>query len=252
MHRRALAGLVALVLCWPATTAAAETWRPAVQAAHAYAAKQEGSVSFAVRTPRHLYGFRARRRTRSASVVKAMLMVTYLNHPRVRRGQLTRADLALITPMIRRSDNSSATKVHNFVGNAALRRLARRVGMRNFATSPSWGATQITPADQARFFLNIETYVVRRHRGTALRLLGSIVQSQRWGLARARPRGWMLYFKSGWRSGIENQVGLLRRGNRRVGVAVFTSGLGSAQGRTVEREVARRLLRGLDRDAVPH
>ena len=153
--------------------------------------------------------------------------------------------------MIRRSDNARASAVRNFVGNAALRRLARRVGMRDFATSPVWGTTQITPADQAKLFFRIDRYVVRRHRGTAMRLLGSVVPSQRWGVARVRPPGWALYFKSGWVRGIENQVSLLKRGDRRVAVAAFTSGLGPAAGRAAEREVARRLLRGLDRDAVP-
>ena len=153
--------------------------------------------------------------------------------------------------MIRRSDNARASAVRNFVGNAALRRLSRRVGMRDFATSPVWGTTQITPADQAKLFFRIDRYVVRRHRRTAMRLLGSVVPSQRWGVARVRPPGWALYFKSGWVPGIENQVSLLKRGDRRVSVAVFTSGLGPAAGRRAEREVARRLLRGLDRDAVP-
>ena len=84
-----------------------------------------------------------------------------------------------------------------------------------------------------------------------MRLLGSIVSYQRWGIARARPRGWALYFKGGWVRGIENQVGLLRRGERRVAVAVFTSGQSAAYGRQTEREVARRLLRGLRPDSVP-
>jgi hypothetical protein len=66
-----------------------------------------------------------------------------------------------------------------------------------------------------------------------------------------RPRGWALYFKSGWVPGTENQVALLRRGQRRVAVAVFTAGQSAAYGRATEREVARRLLRGLKRDSVP-
>jgi len=123
--------------------------------------------------------------------------------------------------------------------------------MRNFATAHIWGKTQITAADQTKLFLNIDRYVVGRHRATAMRLLASIVPTQRWGIAQARPPGWALYFKSGWVPGIENQVSLLRRGSRRVYVAVLTSGLGPAAGRRVEREVARRLLRGLRPDSVP-
>ena len=226
-------------------------WRPALRAARAYASRRTGFTSFALRTPRRLYGYRDTQTTRSASVVKAMLMVAYLNHPSVRGRRLRGAERGLVGPMIRRSDNGAATRVRNFVGNGALVRLARRVGMRDFAPSLSWGATRISARDQAKLFLRIDRFVVGRHRRFAMRLLGSIVSHQRWGIAQVRPRGWALYFKSGWVPGIENQVGLLRRGQRRVAVAVFTAGQSAAYGRATEREVARRLLRGLGRDSVP-
>ena len=50
---------------------------------------------------------------------------------------------------------------------------------------------------------------------------------QRWGVARAAPPGWQLYFKGGWGSGrglVDHQVALLTRGRERVAVAVLTSG----------------------------
>ena len=67
----------------------------------------------------------------------------------------------------------------------------------------------------------------RRHRPYALGLLARIVPRQRWGVARAAPRGWKLYFKGGWGSGrglVDHQVALLTRGRERVSVAVLTSG----------------------------
>lgn len=224
----------------------ANPWRDHVRAARAYAGRRAGVVSFALRTERRLYGFRGRRMVASASVVKAMLMVAYLNSKPVRHRRLSRVDRNLIEPMVRRSDNGRATLVRNIVGNKALRRLARRVGMRDFATAPSWGATRITAADQTKLFLHLERFVVRRHRRAALELLGSIVPSQRWGLARATPPGWTLYFKGGWVKGIEHQVGLLRRGRRRLALAVLTTGNpSSAYGRETQRGVAHRLLRPL-------
>ncbi|CAN5480308.1 hypothetical protein BH20ACT19_BH20ACT19_04940 [soil metagenome] len=251
--RRLALGIALLLAPVAAAASGTEPWPPDVRAAGQYAAGVAGgdSVSFAVRTSRRLYGYRMAKTTRSASVVKAMLMVAYLNHPRIRGRPLTRSDLALVTPLIRVSDNDAADAVQAFVGNGALRRLARRAGMRRFAGAPFWGATQITPADQVRLFFAIDRYVVRRHRDTALRLLRSIVGPQRWGIAQARPPAWALYFKSGWVRGIENQVALLRRGRRRVSVAIFVSGLEASRGRAVQRAVARRLLRGLDRDSIP-
>ncbi|MGI8660588.1 MAG: serine hydrolase [Thermoleophilaceae bacterium] len=235
----------------PLASDSERAWHPALRAARAYASRRTGFTSFALRTPRRLYGYRDTETTRSASVVKAMLMVAYLNHRNVRGRRLRGAQRGLIGPMIRRSDNGAATRVRNFVGNGALVRLARRVGMRDFAPSLSWGATRVRARDQAKLFLRIDRFVVGRHRRFAMRLLGSIVAHQRWGIAQVRPRGWALYFKSGWVPGTENQVGLLRRGKRRVAVAVFTAGQSAAYGRATEREVARRLLRGLKRDSVP-
>ena len=98
--------------------------------------------------------------------------------------------------MIRRSDNAAASRICNIVGTGVLARLARWVRMRRFHATRPWGLSTIDVADQTRFFLKIDRYVPRRHRRYALRLLGSIVPSQRWGIARVRPRGWALYFKA--------------------------------------------------------
>ena len=82
-----------------------------------------------------------------------------------------------------------------------------------------------------------------------MRLLRRIVPSQRWGIARARPRGWRLHFKGGWGSGtgwVDHQGALLTRGNSRISLAILTYGNPShAYGKRTLRGVARRLLRGL-------
>src|SRR5258707_5391358 len=90
-------------------------WQPGVAAAIAYAHTRAGEVSFAVRTAHRLWGWRAERAVPSASVLKAMLLVAYLDDPRVRDRRLTRADRALIDPMIQRSDNFAASRVLEFV-----------------------------------------------------------------------------------------------------------------------------------------
>ena len=235
--------------------AQAQAWTPDVASATAYARQRAGDVSFAVRTEGRLYGYRGRRAVPSASVVKAMLMVAYLNHRSVRGRALRASDRALLRPMVRWSNNVAASRVRDFVGNGALTRLARRVGMRRFRAAPSWGSSAIDAVDQTRLFLKIDRYVVRRHRDVALRLLNRIVPSQRWGIARATPPGWTLYFKGGWGDGdgdVDHQVALLSRGPQRVAVAIMTTANPShAYGKATLRGVARRLLRELRADSVP-
>lgn len=242
----ALAGACLL----PAASAGApdreRVWHPHVRAAKEYARSRAGEVTFAVRTPGRFAGFRAGRAMSSASVVKAMLMVAYLNRKGVRGRKLTGEDRALLAPMIQRSDNTAANRVYGIVGSGGLYRLARRVGMPTFTTMPVWGGSQITARDQTKLFLRFERYVVARHRDTALRLLGSIVSYQRWGVGQVRPKGWALYFKGGWTSVVENQVARYRRGSRRISIAVLTAdNPSSAYGRQTQRGIARRLLRGL-------
>jgi beta-lactamase class A len=232
-----------------------ERWRPDMTAARAYAAGRAGGISFAVRTPHHMYQEDAYRPVSSASVVKAMLMVAYLNHAEVRDRALVKADRELLDPMVRWSSNLAATRVRDFVGNGALEHLARRVGMKRFSTATIWGSTQITAADQTKLFLKIDRYVVKRHRALAMRLLGNVVGPQRWGIGRARPASWALYFKGGWGDGsgsVDHQVALLRRGRRRVSVAILTTGNPSHEyGKETLRGISLRLLRTLGPRSAP-
>lgn len=224
--------LLTVALCL-APAAAASTWRAHIGEAREYAASRAGGVSFGVRTGHGLRGIGVERTVPSASVVKAMLLVAYLRQPDVRHRTLRRTERALLGPMIRSSDNAAASQVCNVLG---------------YPIRP-WGLTPIDVAGQTRFFLHLERRVPKRHRRYAMRLLGSIVPSQRWGIARARPRGWALYFKGGWGSGtgwVDHQVALLRRGRRRMAVAILiTSSPSHAYGNETLRGVAARLLRGL-------
>lgn len=226
------------------------TWEPGVPAARAYAKRRAGVVSFAVRTRGVATGFRSLRPARSASVVKAMLLVAYLNRPGVRGRALTEEDRALLRPMIRYSDNVAANRVSALVGLDGLARLGRRAKMRAFVPSLIWGASQITAGDQARFFEHIDARIARRHRAYAMGLLRSVVPSQRWGIARVKPPKWTLYFKGGWYPGVnavDHQAALLERGSRRVAVAILISGSPSqTYAHETLRGVSLRLLRGID------
>jgi beta-lactamase class A len=252
---------VITALCAAACLAAAPaatlgSWEPDVAAARAYAAQRPGQISFAVRTEGRLFGHRTTRGVPSASVLKAMLLVAYLRRGTVRARPLSSADRALLSPMIRRSDNVTATRIRTLVGDAGLYRVARAAGMRRFrAAAPIWGSSRIDARDQTRFFLRLDELVPRRHRAYALRLLRTVVPGQRWGIARSTPPGWRLYFKGGWGSGsgaVDHQVALLTRGTLRVSVAIMTTGNGShAAGKATLRGVAARLLRGLQHVTAP-
>jgi hypothetical protein len=229
-------------------------WRPATAAARAYARRRDGIVSFAVRRGRRSWSFRGRTPARSASTVKVMLLAAFLCARDVRGRALGAGEASTLHAMITRSDNDAATSIHNLVGGDGLTAVARRAGMRDFAAAPSWGASRLTAADGARLMLHFERLVPRRHRARALALLARIVPWQRWGIADAVPRGWRLYFKGGWGPpagavpAVNHQLALLRRGRRRVAIAILTSGAGSqAYTSETQRGVAARLLHGLAR-----
>ena len=238
----------------PATAASPETvapaaWEPDSGAARAYAARRTGTVAFSVRTGDRSWEHRAHERLDTASVIKAMLLVAYLDRPGVRRRALKASDRALLEPMIRYSDNDTASRVRDLVGDERIERLARRTRIRDFRLAAAWGLSQTSATDQARWFLQLPQRVPGRHRAYAMDLLRTIIPEQRWGIAQVRPRGWTLHFKGGWGAGagaVSHQVALLRRGRERVALAIMTDGSPTPEyGRETLRGVALRLLRGL-------
>jgi len=240
--------------CSAAAAAQLAAWAPDTRGAIAYIDRRHGDISFAVRAGGRVWGYRSRHVVVTASVLKAMLLVTYLDLPSVRNRPLTRADIGLLMPMIRRSDNTAATRVVGIVGDGRLVALARRAGMRNFRPAAIWGLSQTTAYDQALYFLRIDAYVAARHRSWALGQLASIIPAQRWGIGRVPLAGWSLYFKGGWGTGtgrVDSQVALLVHGCGRVSVAVMTMSDGThAYGKQTLYGVFARLLAGLPRYAA--
>jgi len=227
-----------------------QVWAPNILSAVGYQRGRTGDIAFAVRTDHAFYSYRPEHQEWSASVLKAMLMVAYLDRPSVADRPLDSYDNSLLEPMITVSDNNAADVVDTIVGDAGLDALAARVGMTHFVPAqPIWGESLITPDDQTRFFLHIDRYVVPRHRAYALHLLASIVPSERWGIGEVAPPGWHLYFKGGWGAGtglIDNQVALLTRGCARVSIAVLTMYDGShAYGKETLEVIFQKLLKGL-------
>jgi len=227
----------------------APAWTPGLRPANAYADTRAGTVAFAVRTERRVWGRDLDRPVQSASVVKALLLVAYLRSPDVRSRPLRRDERHLLSPMVRWSNNRKASEVVTRLGAEQIERVAHRAGMDSFHLASPWGGSLITAREQSRFFLHIDDQVPLRHRAYAMELLRTVVHTQRWGIAEVAPPGWTLYFKGGWGSGrglVDHQVALLQRGRERVSVAILTTVAGThREGKRTLRGVARRLLGGL-------
>lgn len=250
--RRAAALLCAFVLLGSTAdrAGAQPAWEPDIAAAARYAAQRQGEVRFAVIDESgRMRGHSVSSAVPMASVFKVMLMVTYLRREAVRDRDLAGADRDLLAPMIRWSDNAAATRIRDIVGAEAIRRLARDARMRDFQLHSTWGLSRTSARDQAPFLLELERYIPDRHEDYARRLLSTIVRGQRWGIPKAAPKGWKVYFKGGWGSGtgaVTHQVAFLESGERRIALAILTTNSPShSYGTDTVRGVAARLLRGL-------
>jgi hypothetical protein len=222
----------------------------AVDAARRYAKRRRGRVSFAVADVRGgIAGMGLRRVYRSASLSKAMVLVAYLNKLARDRRRPAGQEEFWLDAMIRVSDNESATSLYRRLGPRPLRALAKRAGMRSFAVDRSWSNARVTAADQARFFVGLDRLLAPGRRAFARNLLSVIQPQQSWGVpAAARPLGWRVFFKGGWRPNgpgeLVHQGALLERGGRRIAIAVLTDGGPSEPyGHATIKGVARRLLR---------
>ena len=221
-----------------------------MQEAARFLVGRTGSASFAAIDERgRTHGYRRGVQYSSASLVKAMLLVAYLDRKVVRHRELRGSERHLLGPMVRVSDNDAATAIYERVGMGGLNRLAHRAGMRRFLAYSVWGGCQVTARDQARFFSRIRGLLPPRHREYALGLLRRIVSYERWGIPQGAPAGWRPYFKGGWFRDDDgwrvHQAALLRRGKRRISVAILTRGSPSLEyGAATIKGVTSRLLRG--------
>jgi hypothetical protein len=222
-----------------------------IRSARRYLAGRAGVKSFAVvNSEGRMYGSHLHRRFVSASVVKAMLLVAYLRKLQHSHRDLDSRDRSLLHPMIHVSDNDAATRVWSIVGNPRLRRLADRAGMTDFSIQGIWANAMISAGDQAGFFYRMNRLLPDRFQGYANRLLSRIVGWQSWGIpAIARPRGWKVFFKGGWRGTgrgqLVHQAARLRRAEERIAIAVLTDGNPSmGYGIQTIEGTTGRLLRG--------
>ena len=203
----------------------------AVGRAAGYLAGRAGRTAFAVvDSEGRMSGVHEHWTFVSASVVKAMLLVAYLRRLDA-RGQrhVDSFSNSFLYPMINVSDNSAATQTWSIVGDSGLYSVAHAAGMTDFSIVGIWANAQISAADQAKFFFEMDSLIPREFVGYARFLLSTIAGFESWGIpAVARPHGYTVFFKGGWRGTglgqLVHQVGRLERGGRTFSIAVMTDG----------------------------
>jgi hypothetical protein len=224
---------------------------PAVAQAAGYLAGRAGRTAFAVvDSEGRVSGVRIRETFNTASVVKAMLLVGYLRRLDAQgQRRIDPFSASFLYPMIHVSDNNAATQCWSIVGDAGLYAVARSAGMTDFSVSGSWGTAQLSPADQARFFFEMDSLVPREFVGYERFLLSTIVGWQTWSIpVVARPLGYNVFFKDGSEptglGQLVHQVARLEGHGRTFAMAVMTDGDPSMlYGEATIQGVAAALLR---------
>jgi hypothetical protein len=204
----------------------------AIARAGSYLAGRIGQTAFAVLDSEgRLAGAGVHETFITASVVKAMLLVGYLRRLDA-RGQrhVDSYSNSFLYPMIHVSDNNAATRCWSIVGDRGLYAVAAAAHMTDFSISgPLWGHAMLSPADQARFFFEMDSLIPKEFVGYARFLLSTIEPSQSWAIpAVARPLGYQVFFKDGsepYGSGqLVHQIARLEGHGRTFSLAVMTNG----------------------------
>jgi hypothetical protein len=200
----------------------------AIAAAARYLAERAGRTSFAVvDSSGRLSGLNTREHFQTASVIKVMMLVAYLQRLEAHHASLQASDRALLYPMIHESNNDAASAVLSVVGESAVERVAREAGMNDYAPGVGWWAySQTSAADQARFFAQLERLTPRRFYPYERGLMSTIEPEQSWGVPPVARPHWQVFFKTGAlpSEGLFNEVARLERPGVTFTVAVFTDG----------------------------
>jgi hypothetical protein len=212
--------------------------RPAAIArAERYLASRGGRTALAVvDSEGRLSGVNLNEQFITGSVVKAMLLVAYLRRlDAMGQHYIDSYSASFLYPMINVSDNDAATQCWSIVGDSGLYAVARAAGMTHSSVPASapwggeWGTALLTAADQARFFFEMDSLVPREFVGYARFLLSTIAGYESWGIpAIARPLGYTVFFKAGWRPSpdvfLVHQIARLEGHRRTFSMAVMTDG----------------------------
>jgi hypothetical protein len=198
------------------------------RAATRFLRARAGRKAYAVIDDRgRLHGYAVHSRFHSASTVKSMLLVAYLRKLAAEHAGLDSTSKGLLYPMIHSSDNDAASDVLAIVGEQALDRVARDAQMVDYeAAGATWGFTEVSAADLARFFYRQQAMIPPRFRAYARWLLSTIEASESWGIPSVARPEFTVYFKGGWLpevEGLVNQVARLQRPGITFSLAVMST-----------------------------
>ena len=254
MRHRIAAGIVTCaVLAIPAVgdgrrlSDAQARWTPSAQ----YLKHRGGVVGVGVIDSQgRVRGIHDKRRFVTASVIKAMLLVSYLRKVDHQDRGLTRYERSHLRPMIRVSSNAAATWAYYRVGDVRLRRLARRADMDQFSDLLLVGLRALQRARPGEVLLAARASSPRRAFATTRRsCCARSSPRQSWGIPSVgRPRGFSVFFKGGWRGTgrgqLVHQASFIRYRGTGFSLAVLTDGNPSmGYGIGTIAGVARRILR---------
>jgi hypothetical protein len=178
-----------------------------------------------------------------------MLLVAYLRRLGSEHQALDSASKGLLYPMIHSSDNDAASDVLAIVGERALNRVARDAHMSDYQPGGgTWGYTEVSAADLARFFYHQDAMIPPRYVDYARWLLSTIEAGESWGIPRVARPEFQVFFKGGWLpevEGLVNQAGRLEGHGIVFAMAVMSTHDPSMEygERTIEGVTARLLGR---------
>ncbi|MFI9592017.1 serine hydrolase [Nonomuraea sp. NPDC052265] len=230
-----------------------------------FLAGRPGPVTAMVKdlTTGRVYRYHPGERLITASTAKVqILMALLLRKPWRKLPEPVRRDAEL---MIRYSDNHAADRLWLRIGGAAgFTEAGRRFGLKHTRGVPGdcvdlycWGITETSVDDQVRLtkaLVSGKSPLKAKERAQVLRLMGTVVHGQDWGLSAAACEGERVHLKNGWLRRVSNRrwatvsVGLIRGRGHDYAVAVLTEG-GAEVGdgiATVEG-VAARIMRDFRR-----
>lgn len=192
-----------------------------------YLAGRPGPVTAMVKdlTSGRLYRYHRNERMITASTAKVqILMALLLKTPWHKLSKAIKHDADL---MIRYSDNHAADRLWVRIGGAAgFTKAGKKYGLRNTRGVPGncvdlycWGITRTSAEDQVRLMkalVSVRSPLWVKDRAQVLKLMGSVVDGQDWGVSAARCKGDRVALKNGWLKHVSTKrwaiisVGLIR------------------------------------------